>query len=205
MALFSRQLSPFGGDVPEELVRESFLGTLRSELDDDVTLDGAFAELLARFSSLRDSYMAGRLEAKAFGRLLRDLRVLDGDGFQWTVGASTGRWYRRNVQDGGQWMAAPAPGRGGGMLVDASGQASGWAVEDWDERRAKRLREQAEKARFDEEIRSTQPVEKRRITIDEMFDKYIEQADDSDISIESTILAVDDTNTGGNFGVLPNE
>lgn len=192
MALFPRQDRKDGIVVADDIAREAFLGTLRSELDEDTPLEGAFAELYARFGALRDAYQTGRLEPRVFGRALRDLRVIDPEGYQWTIGASTGRWYRRLQSDAGKWMAAPAP-VGTGMLVDHTGEESGWAVEDWEARRAKRLQEDAERARRDEERREAAPEARKRLSIDEMFDKYVDTVEEVDsYSIENTILAVDD-------------
>lgn len=192
MALFPKQDRRDGVPVADEVAREAFLGTLRSELDEDTPLEGAFAELYARFGALRDAYQTGRLESRMFGRALRDLRVIDPEGFQWTIGATTGRWYRRSQADNGKWMAAPAP-VGTGMLVDHAGEESGWAVEDWEERRAKRLREEAERARLEEERREAAPEARKRLSIDEMFDKYVEVGDAEDTyAVEDSILAVDD-------------
>lgn len=191
MAILPRKNS-FEIDVSEEVPREAFLGTLRSELDEDVPLEGAFAELYARFISLRDSYDTGRIDSRTYGRALRDLRVIDPEGFQWTIGATTGRWYRRNYQDGGQWSASPAP-TGTGTLIDHTGKESGWAVEDWEERRAKRLQAEAERARSEEVKRETAPTAKKKMTIDEMFDKYVEASEEEPAySISETILVVDE-------------
>lgn len=179
-------------DNTTEVMGDAFLGTLRSELDEDVPLEGAFAELYARFVSLRDAYTSGRLDTKMFGKSLRDLRVVDPEGYQWTIGATTGRWYRRNHREGGQWASAPAP-IGTGTLVDHTGKESGWAVEDWEQRRARRLQEDAERARLEEERRESGPSSKRKMSIDEMFDKYVEEVEEApQYSVESTILAVDD-------------
>lgn len=191
MAIFSRK-ADVGAEVDEDSIRDAFLGTLRSELDEDVPLEGAFAELYARFGALRDSYDSGRLDARSFGLALRDLRVIDTEGYQWTIGATTGRWYRRNQQDGGQWASAPVPA-GTGTLVDAAGQVAGWAVEDWEQRRARRLREEAEKARMEVERRESLPGAQRKMTVEEMFDKYVEgSGEGEDYSVDSTILAVDE-------------
>lgn len=191
MAILPRK-SSFETEATEEVSRDAFLGTLRSELDEDVPLEGAFAELYARFISLRDAYDTGRLDTRTYGRALRDLRVIDPEGFQWTIGATTGRWYRRNYQEGGQWSSAPAPA-GTGTLVDHTGQESGWAVEDWEERRAKRLQAEAEKARAEEQKREAAPTARRKLTIDEMFDKYVETAEEeSTYSVNETILVVED-------------
>lgn len=191
MAIFARK-NQSGIEVDESTARDAFLGTLRSELDEDVVIEGAFAELYARFGALRDSYDNGRLDARSFGLALRDLRVIDTDGYQWTIGATTGKWYRRNQQEGGQWASAPVPA-GTGTLVDHTGQASGWAVEDWEQRRARRLREDAERARAEEERRESAPTAKRKISIEEMFDKYVETSEEAPTySVDSTILAVEE-------------
>lgn len=191
MAIFARK-NQSGIEVDESTARDAFLGTLRSELDEDVTLEGAFAELYARFGALRDSYDSGRLDARSFGLALRDLRVIDTDGYQWTIGATTGKWYRRNQQEGIQWASAPVPA-GTGTLVDHTGQASGWAVEDWEQRRARRLREDAERARAEEERREAAPTAKRKMSIEEMFDKYVEVAEEvPTYSVDSTILVVEE-------------
>lgn len=191
MAIFARK-NQSEIQVDESTARDAFLGTLRSELDEDVALEGAFAELYARFGALRDSYDSGRLDARSFGLALRDLRVIDTDGYQWTIGATTGKWYRRNQQEGGQWASAPVPA-GTGTLVDHTGQASGWAVEDWEQRRARRLREDAERARAEEERREAAPAAKRKMSIEEMFDKYVETPEEATTySVDSTILAVEE-------------
>lgn len=198
MALFSRR-EQTGIETSDDTPNGTFLGTLRSELDEDAPLEGAFAELYARFITLHEAYDAGRVETRSFGRALRDLRVIDAEGYQWTIGATTGRWYRRNQQEGGRWMSAPAP-VGTGTLVDHSGKASGWAVEDWEERRARRLREDAERARAEEVKRESAPESKRKMTIEEMFDKYVETVENADeFSVGNSILAVENL---PEFGVL---
>jgi hypothetical protein len=192
MAILPRRAQTDGVTVPDALAREAFLGTLRSELDEDTPLEGAFAELYARFTALRDAFVAGKLEPRSFGRALRDLRVIDGEGFQWTIGATTGRWYRRSVGETNRWMAAPAP-LGSGTLVDHTGQEAGWAVENWEERRAKRLEEEAERSKRLEQERATAPETRKQMSIDEMFDRYVENSRDTNsFAVESTILVVDD-------------
>lgn len=192
MARLPRRSSGDDLEGEDSMMSEAFLGTLRSELDEDIPLEGAFAELHARYASLRESYLAGRMDPRVFGRALRDLRVVDLDGYQWTVGATTGRWYRRNVAEGEKWMAAPSP-VGTGTLVDHAGQAAGWAVENWDERRRKRLEAEAAKAEAAAAERSEDSENRSRMSIDDMFDKYVEAAEEaSEYSIDEMILAIDD-------------
>jgi len=192
-------------DMGEEGPRDAFLGTLRSELDEDIPLEGAFAELYARFTSLKDAYDMGRLDTRTYGRALRDLRVIDPEGFQWTIGATTGRWYRRNYQEGGQWAASPAP-IGTGTLVDHTGKEAGWAVEDWEERRAKRLQAEAERARAEETKREAAPTVKKKMTIEEMFDRYVESAEEEPTySVNDMILPVEDLPEEPTTGTIPDE
>lgn len=106
-----------------------FFGTLASELTEEVPLTGAFAELHARFEQLRDAYLAGRIDQTTFGRYLMDLRVLDQSGILWTIGASSGRWYRRAPQDGRTWSPTHVPTNVTGMVVDRFGEPSGWATQ----------------------------------------------------------------------------
>lgn len=192
MAIFERKTKTV--EATDELsVGGAFLGTLRSELDEDVSLDGAFAELYARFGALRNSYDTGKLDARSLGLALRDLRVIDTDGYQWTIGATTGKWYRRNQQDGGEWTSAQIPA-GTGVLVDHTGQKAGWAVEDWEQRREQRLTAEAERKKAEDEQRAASPTANRKtMSIDEMFGKYVEAPEENQkFSLDSTILVVED-------------
>jgi hypothetical protein len=189
MPLLPGRRSNYEFESASDLERDAFLGTLRSELDDDSSLDGAFAEVHARFVTFREAYLAGRIDARAFGRELSNLRVLDEDGIQWTLGATTNRWYSRSPHNASQWMPSPAPGQGG-VVVDATGQASGWAVEDWEARRAQRAAEMRERLRFEEGTGPAEP--ERKMSIDEMFDRYVESATDGEAySVDQTILVVE--------------
>jgi hypothetical protein len=175
---------------------ESFLGTLRSELDEESQLDGAFAEIYARFVSLRDAYLSGRIDARAFGEQIRDLRVLDDEGMHWTLGATTMRWYVHNPHNAAQWIVAAGPGSGG-IVVDATGKPSGWAVEDWQERREQREAErratlpEAGGSKFEEA--DTASVQRgRKLTIDEMFDRYVDDDSGQSYAVEASILIAED-------------
>lgn len=82
------------GDTP----RESILGTLRSEFDDDdSTLHPEFETLSTLVSSVRSAYLAFRLTPEQAATICADLRLNGSDGNEWTVGATSGAWFRRRV------------------------------------------------------------------------------------------------------------
>ena len=83
------------------------LGSLRSELDDTPELDPSFQSLEICFQAARLAYMEGRLSAPDVASLLQELRLTGSDGAEWTLGATSTRWYRRTT--GGRWQAWAAP------------------------------------------------------------------------------------------------
>jgi hypothetical protein len=178
MALRPRRSEPVF-EVSGDLFSEAFLGTLRSPLDRDVPLEGAFAELFARFDALREEFLSGKLDKISFGRLLMDLRVVDDDGVEWTIGATTSRWYKRGGADGNKWNPSPSPGRGG-RLVNRFGDATGWAVENWD---AKRL----ETGAGTQEAATAGP---KRVRIDDLFTEYVDSETETPVEygVEEMIL-----------------
>jgi hypothetical protein len=58
-------------------------------------------EAMALFQYLCYSYRAGQFTFRQFSEALGVLRFLDIDGTMWTVGAGSGKWYRR---EGQQWL-----------------------------------------------------------------------------------------------------
>lgn len=83
-------------------------GFLRSELDaDSGRLPPIFVDLLSRYLALRQQVRQGRTDRWQAARLFSGLRAIDTEGYEWTLGASSGSWYRRAV--GGDWLAAPPP------------------------------------------------------------------------------------------------
>ena len=108
---------------------DAFFGTLITQVSGDTQQLGAFAELGARFTSLRSSYQGGRIDATEFGEEMSDLRVKAGDGALWTIGTTTGRWFYRYPADGKKWVVG-APPEEIGELVDRQGANTGWATDD---------------------------------------------------------------------------
>jgi hypothetical protein len=82
------------------------LGTLRSELDEGSDLDWAFGSLEASVSAVRAAYLSHRLPPHMAAMLLTELRLNGSDGAEWTVGATSGNWWRKT---GGQWEVVGAP------------------------------------------------------------------------------------------------
>lgn len=86
----------------------SFLGSLRSELDEDSDLHQSFQTLEAAAAAARSAYLEYRLTAEGAGRLFSDLRLVSADQEEWTVGATSGLWYRRPVGTQ-RWFRSEAP------------------------------------------------------------------------------------------------
>jgi hypothetical protein len=83
-----------------------FLGSLLSELDATSDLPQAFQELRVKFDRVKSHYDSGDLPAERYGDLLASLRCYDSQGTAWTIGASSGLWYRM-VDD--VWIQWPPP------------------------------------------------------------------------------------------------
>lgn len=82
------------------------LGTLRSELDEGSDLDWAFGSLEASVSAVRAAYLSHRLPPHVAASLLSELKLQGSDGALWTVGASSGSWWRKS---GDQWEQSGSP------------------------------------------------------------------------------------------------
>lgn len=201
MAAKPGKRDPFEFDAIDRTDDDSFLGTLSILEGDAPTLGEGFSEVYARFVSLREAYLAGHIDAHSFGTQIRNLRVLDEDGIYWTLGATTMRWYAFNPHNATQWIASPLTAQRGDV-VDADGRASGWAVENWQERRAQRAAEHAkhptngpdtgQSARSAARELPT-ASDRRRLSIDEMFERYVYEDDASQhYAIEASVLSVDD-------------
>lgn len=75
----------------------SFLGSLRSELDDsDDVLHPYFSTLVVLSDIVRVQYSNWKLKPEVAARVFQTLRLTDIDGREWTVGAITGGWFRRD-------------------------------------------------------------------------------------------------------------
>jgi hypothetical protein len=91
----------------ETTVRESYHGALRSELDEPSRLPGAFEQLIEQVGQARHGFERGAITKIQLAAVLQGLRVVAPDGAEWTMGATSGRWYRRPI--GGAWVPALPP------------------------------------------------------------------------------------------------
>jgi hypothetical protein len=87
---------------------ETFLGGLRSELDEGSHLHPTFAAMSAAADSVRASYLSYAITPTKAAEAFRLLRLVDDNDIEWTVGPSSGSWYRRRLGSTG-WQPGPAP------------------------------------------------------------------------------------------------
>ena len=88
---------------------EHFLGSLRSELDEgEDSLHPYFVALYSAADTIRVNYISWKLRSAVAAQLFQTLKIVDIDGREWTVGAVTGGWFRR---DGSKstWIASMPP------------------------------------------------------------------------------------------------
>lgn len=98
-----------GGSTPGPAARPgAFLGTLRSEFDEPEALPRGFNQLQENVAALLEAYEDGRLTKRELAERLARQRAVDHDGGEWTVGATTRSWYRRQGPLD-MWMQVPAP------------------------------------------------------------------------------------------------
>jgi hypothetical protein len=69
-----------------------------------------FVELVESFNRSLSRYRAGEISAAELGRILADTKVTDTSGATWTLGATSGAWYRRTAHF--DWVQVPPPGPG---------------------------------------------------------------------------------------------
>jgi hypothetical protein len=67
-----------------------------------------FGQAELRYRELIEARKRGRLDPRGFRASVRELRVLDGEGREWSLGPENGVWYRR---DRDRWMEAEPPRR----------------------------------------------------------------------------------------------
>jgi len=89
---------------------DSLLGTLRSELDedDDGGLHPSFEILAGLVVTVRTAYTSFRITPEQAARICAQLRLEGRDGNEWTVGATSGAWYRRRTGEIA-WQKSPLP------------------------------------------------------------------------------------------------
>lgn len=87
--------------------RETYHGVLRSELDEPAKLPQAFEMLIEEANKARHLFERGEITKVQLAGVMQGLRVTGPDGTEWTMGATSGRWYRRPV--GGTWVPSLPP------------------------------------------------------------------------------------------------
>jgi LysM repeat protein len=60
-----------------------------------------FQELFDRYKQLREDFDAGRIDEEEFQDEIEGLQLKDEQGWYWTIGAQSGKWYR---YDGNEWF-----------------------------------------------------------------------------------------------------
>lgn len=70
-----------------------FLGGLKSELDEGAELDVIFNTIIAVADNIRKRYIKFELSGEQAATLFKNLRVVDINNNQWTIGPSSGSWY----------------------------------------------------------------------------------------------------------------
>jgi hypothetical protein len=81
--------------------------TLRSDLDEPMRLPRPFLDLVSRFGEAKVRYDRGHFSKEQYAQVLAGLVVVWTDGTEWTLGATSGVWYRRF--HGLPWVAATPP------------------------------------------------------------------------------------------------
>jgi len=68
--------------------------------------DRRFRAVEASFSQLSKQFKRGDISRDQYAEALKKLRLVDGEGRCWMIGAQTGRWY---YYDGQQWIQSEPP------------------------------------------------------------------------------------------------
>jgi hypothetical protein len=114
MGLFNRKADGPGADAAVTAPAQGFLGMAASEVD--VELHPSFAAVGDAVTEVSRRYADGQVDAHRAATVLGELVVADVSGNQWTVGALSGRWFRR-LGPSGAWQPALTPV---GILPSAS-------------------------------------------------------------------------------------
>ena len=102
---------------------EYVVGILRSELDEPKNLPGPFLDLITQIGQARHGYDTGSFTKSQYATLLRGLRIVGPDGTEWTMGATSGRWYCRPV--GGAWVPSTPPSELSQVLSESASPLHG--------------------------------------------------------------------------------
>ena len=84
-----------------------FLGTRPSRVTTADELPPTFVDLRRRFDEVRELYEDDEITREQYADQLSSLTLIDPNGVEWTIGATTRQWFRRTVE--GTWVAAPPP------------------------------------------------------------------------------------------------
>lgn len=142
--------------------RETYHGVLRSELDEPSKLPQAFEMLIEEANRARHQYERAELTKTQLAEVLQGLRVTGPDGTEWTMGATSGRWYRR--PQGGTWVPSLPPEDDGEDSFHETGSqvaVSGGEVHDEEDFMANidaLLKGGLESFSVDEQVRPTESV-----------------------------------------------
>lgn len=85
-----------------------FSGTLKSKYDEVEQLAPGFAKFSALAADTVSNYMKKNISSKKAALRLNILRCLDATGVEWTIGASTGAWYKR-AYGSNKWEVSSPP------------------------------------------------------------------------------------------------
>lgn len=113
--------------------RPVFFGSLLSALDATGDLPQAFQELRLRFDQARALYGRGDLSAERYANVLSSMRCYDSEGRSWTIGASSGLWYRM-IDD--VWVQSPPPYQSAAAISSAASVYQSEAATQHDQQRS---------------------------------------------------------------------
>lgn len=99
----------------------AYLGTLRSEFDEPETTPSGFIHLQENVGIIRKAFIDGKINERQAAELLGIQRCSDLNGGEWTVGATSGSWYRRQGSDT-PWMRVPSPSQAVGNPLPGAWQ-----------------------------------------------------------------------------------
>jgi len=96
------------GVILNEDLGSFFLGGLKSEFDEGYSLSVEFNSLIAAADNIRDKYVKFEIDAEIAAELFAKLKIKDTNGNDWTIGASSGSWYKRFPNEK-QWISSNPP------------------------------------------------------------------------------------------------
>ncbi len=84
-----------------------------------------FQELLDRYKKLRADFDAGKIDEEEFQEEIEGLQIRDEQGYYWTIGAQSGKWYRYNGVEWVQETPLPMTKHQGRGIPEAVSRLSG--------------------------------------------------------------------------------